>query len=259
MSAPSSRSNKRFPSYSAGGAPLSASTARRPSRAHTAATQRQQLDCSVPHVISVSAFWASASPTRNSSLRILLPVSSSPVRSSRLIHNSTPSSAESRSSFRSGVGAYASSTRGIGGADVAIEVTISSKQVAWQGFVRLTEQLLQHERVAHRIVAVVVVERDVDLSRLVGRLLDLRHQLAQLGLAVEVIVLLAHGGLLAAELAHPALGVAPVQAEDGDGPRHLRDARHRAGHGGRVDDDVRGGGPPQRAERLVGVVGQPRA
>src|SRR2546423_2837008 len=126
MSAPSSRSSKRFPSYSAGGSPLRASTARRPSRAHTAATQRQQLDCSVPHVISVSAFWASASPTRNSSLRILLPVSSSPVRSSRLTQSSTPSSTESRSSLRSGVGAYASSTRGIGGGGVGLENTISS-------------------------------------------------------------------------------------------------------------------------------------
>src|SRR2546421_11194813 len=133
MSAPSSRSSKRFPSYSAGGSPLRASTARRPSRAHTAATQRQQLDCSVPHVISVSAFWASASPTRNSSLRILLPVSSSPVRSSRLTHSSTPSSAESRSSFRSGVGAYASSTRGIGGGGGAPGTPIPSGKGARAG------------------------------------------------------------------------------------------------------------------------------
>src|SRR3989475_7417087 len=132
MSAPSSRSSNRFPSYSAGCAPLSASTARRPSRAHTAATHRQQLDCSVPHVIRVSALWASASPTRNSSLQILLPVSSSPVRSSRLTHSSTPSSAESRSSFRSGVGAYASSTRGIGGGARGLKNTISREKGAPQ-------------------------------------------------------------------------------------------------------------------------------
>src|SRR2546422_1921517 len=166
MSAPSSRSNNRFPSYSAGGAPLSASTARRPSRAHTAATQRQQLDCSVPHVISVSAFWASASPTRNSSLRILLPVSSSPVRSSRLTHSSTPSSAESRSSFRSGVGAYASSTRGIGGGGGGIENTISGGEGAWEGKAArhgVPQQLLHHQGGAHPGIAGVVVLRDVDL------------------------------------------------------------------------------------------------
>src|SRR5256886_9729101 len=218
MSAPSSRSSKRFPSYSAGGSPLRASTARRPSRAHTAATQRQQLDCSVPHVISVSAFWASASPTRNSSLRILLPVSSSPVRSSRLTHSSTPSSAESRSSFRSGVGAYASSTRGIGGAEVAMETTISGEEVAWQGLAAgdgLAEHFPQHQRVAHRVIAVVVVERDVHLFGLAGGFVDLRHQLAQLGLAIEVVVFLAHGRLLTSLLAQPALGAAAVQAANG--------------------------------------------
>src|SRR6267378_4802273 len=248
MSAPSSRSSKRFPSYSAGGAPLRASTARRPSRAHTAATQRQQLDCSVPHVISVSAFWASASPTRNSSLRILLPVSSSPVRSSRLTQSSTPSSTESRSSFRSGVGAYASSTRGIGGAEVAMETTISGEEVAWQGLATgdgLAEHFPQHQRVAHGVIAVVVVERDVYLLGLAGGLVDLRHQLAQLGLAVEVVVFLAHGGLLTAHLAQPALGVAAVQAEDGHGRGHLRHARHRSRDDGRVDDDVGGAGAAQ--------------
>src|SRR5436309_2809799 len=134
-----------------------------------------------------------------------------------------------RSSSRSGVGAYASSTRGIGGADVAIETTISGEEVAWQGMAaghRLPEQLLHHQGVAHRVIAVVVVERDVDLLSLAGGLVDLRHQLAQLRLAVEVVVLLAHGGLLTAQLAHPALGVAAVQAEDGDGRRHFRHARH---------------------------------
>src|SRR5438445_12504277 len=184
MSAPSSRSNNRFPSYSAGCAPLSASTARRPSRAHTAAPHRRQWDCSVPHVIRVSARWASASPTRNSSLRILLPVSSSPVRSSRLTQSSTPSSTESRSSLRSGVGAYASSTRGIGGAEVAIQATISGEEVAWQGLAPgdgLAEHFPQHQRVAHGVIAVVVVERDVHLFGLAGGLVDLRHQPAQLG------------------------------------------------------------------------------
>src|SRR2546421_4670953 len=252
MSAPSSRSSKRFPSYSAGGSPLRASTARRPSRAHTAATQRQQLDCSVPHVISVSAFWASASPTRNSSLRILLPVSSSPVRSSRLTHSSTPSSAESRSSFRSGVGAYASSTRGIGGADVAMETTISGEEVAWQGLATgdgLAKHFPQHQRVAHGVIAVGVVERDGYLLGLAGGLVDLRHQLAQLGLGVEIIVFLAHGGLLAAQLAPPALGVAPVQAEDGPGRGHLRDARP----GSRADPRVDADGPgPRAAHRSEG-------
>src|SRR3989442_6172659 len=254
MSAPSSRSNNRFPSYSAGCAPLSASTARRPSRAHTAATHRQQLDCSVPHVIRVSARWASASPTRNSSLRILLPVSSSPVRSSRLTHSSTPSSAESRSSFRSGVGAYASSTRGIGGGGAAIETTISGEEVAWQGMAAghgLPEQLLHHQGVAHRVIAVVVVERDVDLLRLAGGLVDLRHQLAQLRLAVEVVVLLAHGGLLAAQLAHPALGVAAVQAEDGGGRPHLRHAPDRPPHHGRLGHDPSRARAAPRGEPLV--------
>src|SRR5688572_6433127 len=170
-----------------------------PSRAHTAATQRQQLDWSVPHVMSVSAFCASASPTRNSSLRILLPVSRSPVRSSRLTHSSTPISAERRSSFSSGVGACASSTRGMGGAERAISATISGEQVAWQGIGPvhgLAEEPLQHPGVAYRVVPVVVVERDVHLLRLAGRLLDLGQQAAQLVLRVEIVVLLADGGLL---------------------------------------------------------------
>ena len=77
---------------SAGGSPLRASTARRPRRAATADTARQQFDWSVPHVMRVSAFWARASPIRNSSLRTLLPDSSRPVRSSRFTHSSGPSS-----------------------------------------------------------------------------------------------------------------------------------------------------------------------
>src|SRR5687767_10326525 len=154
-----------------------------PSRAHTAATVRQQLDWSVPHVMSVSAPCASASPIRNSSLRILLPVSRSPVRSSRLIHSSTPSSAERRSSLRSGVGVYASSMRGMGGAEAAISVTISRKKIARVVLraVRgggLAQQPPHHEGVAHGIIPVVVVEQDVDLFALLRELLDLRHQRA---------------------------------------------------------------------------------
>src|SRR5689334_20191675 len=201
MSAPSRRSSRRLPSYSSGRAPFSASTARRPSRAHTAATQRQQLDCSVPHVMSVSAFCARASPTRNSSLRILFPVSRSPVRSSRFTHSSVPSSADRRSSLSSGVGAYARSTRGIGGADVTIETTISGKEVAWQGLRRLAEQPLEHQRVAHRIVAIVVVEGDVDLLGVRRRFVDLGDQLPKLRLAIQIVVFLAHGGRLPPHLA----------------------------------------------------------
>src|SRR5688572_17379974 len=260
-SAPSIRSSRRLPSYSSGGVPVSASTARIPSRAATAATQRQQFDCSVPHVMSVSAFCASASPTRNSSLRILLPVSSRPVRSSRLTQISTPTSAESRSSFRSGVGASASSIRGIGGAESAISATISSEQVAWQGIghVDLTEQALQHARVAHGIVAIVVVEGDVDLVGGVGRLLDLRQQLAQLRLGIEVVVLLAHRRLLASELPRPPVCVAAVQPEDRHRRRHLGHPRNRPRAHGRVDDDVGHAGRAQHCQRVGGMLGQPRA
>src|SRR5262249_11498792 len=155
------------------------------------------------------------SPTRNSSLRILLPVSSSPVRSSRLTQSSMPSSADKRSSLSSGVGAYASSTRGIGGAAVAIQVTISGKEVARQGIRLLAEQPLQHQCVTHRIITVVVVEGDVHLFGVVHGLIDLGHQLAQLRLRIEVVVLLPHRRLLAADLPQPPLGVPPVQTEDG--------------------------------------------
>ena len=51
MVAPSSRSSRRLPSYSAGRGPLRASTARSPRRAETADTARQQFDCSVPQVM----------------------------------------------------------------------------------------------------------------------------------------------------------------------------------------------------------------
>src|ERR1700693_5676030 len=85
--------------------------ARSPSRAATAETARQQFDWSVPTVMRVSAPCARASPTRNSSLRILLPDSRRPVRSSRFMYSSTPSRRDRRSSFMMGVGARASSMR----------------------------------------------------------------------------------------------------------------------------------------------------
>src|SRR5215471_15713724 len=198
------RSSNRLPSHSSGGAPLRARTALKPSRAATAETARQQFDWRVPQVISVSARWAMASPTRNSSLRILLPVSSRPVRSSRLSQSSTPSSRDSRSSLSKGVGAQASSTRGMGEATADITATISGEQVGWQGIDALgrrglTEQALHHERVAHGVVAVVVVERHEDLVRLRPERFRLGGDLPQLGFGVEVVVLLAHGRLLPAE------------------------------------------------------------
>ena len=67
------------------------STARRPSRAATAATWRVWLDCTPPIETSVSAPWASASGTRYSSLRVLLPPKASPeLQSSRLAQIFTP-------------------------------------------------------------------------------------------------------------------------------------------------------------------------
>src|SRR2546425_7146968 len=153
----------------------------RPRRAATADTARQQLDWSVPQVMSVSARWARASPTRNSSFRILLPLSNSPVRSSRLTHSSTPSSRDRRSSLRIGVGPSANSTRGIEGAAVAIEPTISGPPLQWQASLPerrrhgLTEQPLHHERVHHRVIPVVVVERDEDLLGLALKRLHLRR------------------------------------------------------------------------------------
>src|SRR4030095_6437054 len=168
-------------SYSLGRSPLRASTARSPSRAETEATARQQLDCSVPQVMRVSPPWASASPIRTSSLRILLPVSSRPVKSSRLIHSSRPSSADRRSSFSSGVGTCASSMRGIGGAEVAIRSLYSGEQVPRKRNLarRLSEQALEHEGVPHRIVAVVVVEGDEDFLAVLRPSLALAIQRGQ--------------------------------------------------------------------------------
>src|SRR5262245_6515344 len=253
----------KLPSYSSGGAPLSASTARMPSRAATADAARQQLDCSVPQVISVSARSASASPTRNSSLRILLPLSSNPVRSSRLTHSSTPSSADNRSSLIKGVGPNASSTRGIETAVLAMLPTISGTAVEWQGTlrgwrrIRLAEEPSEHKRVADRIVAVVVVERDEDVVGLARQRFDLRQQRLQLRLRVEVVVLFADRGLLAPKLTQPALGVTAVQAQDSRGRgrgHHARDGVHSKGC---VHHHVGQPGGLQRSQRFSGVLREP--
>src|SRR3954471_8430466 len=62
----------------------------RPSLTAAASVMRQWLDCGAPQVISVSAPCASASATRNSSLRVLLPPGKRPSMSSRLIHTRGP-------------------------------------------------------------------------------------------------------------------------------------------------------------------------
>ena len=61
-----------------------------PHLAAAAAVCRVWFDWIAPTVTSVSAPVRKASPTRNSSLRDLLPPPASPVRSSRLIHRSGP-------------------------------------------------------------------------------------------------------------------------------------------------------------------------
>ena len=61
-----------------------------PSLAAAASVSRQWLDCGAPTVISVSAPCASASATRNSSLRVLLPPPARPSRSSRLMNSCGP-------------------------------------------------------------------------------------------------------------------------------------------------------------------------
>ena len=68
------------------------------------AVARQWFDCSPPQVMTVSAPSAAASAKRNSSLRILLPDSDEPVRSSRLTSSSTPSLFDSRRAGSTGVG-----------------------------------------------------------------------------------------------------------------------------------------------------------
>src|SRR5207302_1735285 len=187
-----------------------ARSARRPGRALTGATVRQQLDWRVPQVIRVSAPWASASPIRNSSVRTLLPLSSRPVRSSRLTQSSTPTRSDRRSSLRIGVGVCARSTRGMGG-DCPMDSICSGPAAAWQGLRRRrAEEPPHHPRVAHRVVAVVVVEGDDDPLALGLELLDLGPERLELRLGVEVVVLLAHARRLAAPLAEPALRVPPV-------------------------------------------------
>ena len=61
-----------------------------PSFTAAASVMRQWLHCGAPQVISVSAPCASASATRNSSLRVLLPPGNRPSMSSRLIQTSGP-------------------------------------------------------------------------------------------------------------------------------------------------------------------------
>jgi hypothetical protein len=82
-----------------------------PSLTAAASVMRQWLDWGAPQVMRVSAPWASASATRNSSLRVLLPPGNSPSMSSRLIQTSGPwppgqvaaSAAEKRGRGSSGV------------------------------------------------------------------------------------------------------------------------------------------------------------
>ena len=61
-----------------------------PNLAAAAAVWRAWLDWVAPWVMSVSAPLATASPIRNSSLRVLLPPVDRPVQSSRLIHRRGP-------------------------------------------------------------------------------------------------------------------------------------------------------------------------
>jgi hypothetical protein len=72
-----------------------------------AAVWRTWFDCTAPCVTRVSASCSNAAPSRNSSLRVLLPPPARPVQSSRLIHRSSPSSSDSRGSGSSGVGRWA--------------------------------------------------------------------------------------------------------------------------------------------------------
>ncbi len=66
-----------------------------------------------PSVMSVSAPLASASPTRNSSLRVLFPPSARPVWSSRLMRRSGPASWRERVfNSSNGVGSCARVKRG---------------------------------------------------------------------------------------------------------------------------------------------------
>jgi hypothetical protein len=86
----------------------SSSREERPARTAARAVARQWLDWAPPQVITVSAPWASASASRNSSFLTLLPDNSLPVKSSRLKKISTPACRLSRSIFCKGVGVLAS-------------------------------------------------------------------------------------------------------------------------------------------------------
>src|SRR5207245_10640443 len=91
----------------------------------------------------------------------------------------------------------------------------SGAAAAWQGLRRRrAEEPPHHPRVAHRVVAVVVVEGDEDPLALGLELEDLGPEGLELRLGVEVVVLLAHARRLAAPLAEPPLDVPPVQPQD---------------------------------------------
>src|SRR5215510_734305 len=74
----------------------------------------------------------------------------------------------------------------------------------------LAEEPAHHHGVLDRIGPVVVVEGDEDALRLVGHRLDFWQKRSQLAIRVEIVVLLAHGGPLPADLAKPPLRVATV-------------------------------------------------
>ena len=89
----------------------------RPKRAAAAAVWRTWFDCTAPWVTRVSASLARASPSRNSSLRVLLPPPARPVQSSRLIHSvGPPPDASVRRQPRAGApAAWAGGRSGRGG------------------------------------------------------------------------------------------------------------------------------------------------
>ncbi|MDN3359814.1 hypothetical protein QWU11_45075 [Actinomadura sp. DC4] len=95
-SAPSSESSRTLPVGAGGRAPPSTRWHARPLIAAPAATVRAWFDWAAPTVTRQSAPKSRASPSRNSSFRILLPPSATPVRSSRLSHTSAPIEAENR-------------------------------------------------------------------------------------------------------------------------------------------------------------------
>src|SRR4029079_2341844 len=118
ISAPRSSSSSRFPCT--GGSfsdDASTSTDFRPATTAAAAVARAWLDWAAPAVINVVAPLASASPTRNSSLRTLLPPKARPVRSSRLMRmrglfDGPPRESRSLLASCNGVGRFARGKRG---------------------------------------------------------------------------------------------------------------------------------------------------